>query len=492
MTPHTPSRRSWLVAIGVLVGARLLVGLWLLAEMAPLSADDYFRVFYAAWWWDHPRFASYYIWLPGHSWLYGPWVGLSQDMIAAPRALTLLWQLGTGLLPLALTAMPRAQRLWAVTWLLFVPLALPLGCAPLTEAATGFFIMAALVSARRAREQHSAPWTLLAAISLFAAATLRYEAWLLAPIWALWLLRRIDPPVTRFTRWLLALFPLSFPAIWTLYGRLGQGEWLAFLRSTHEDHFGAPNWWSSLATAEGGINLLLLSLAIALIVFRHRRHTARTAELSGFFFAAFALFYIALAATDALPSQYPLRLLYPLFICLALPLASSLDALTTAHRRALFALFAALSLSGVALSLARPAGVAPWNTAAAAWIQAQYQSGALPAEAHVLIGKHMPDNTAVFVFANQMSRVHLDAMGRACQVQFLSHAPPTCPLPPWGDQVYVVLAWRGSAEARYISGLGWDMVFATGPWQAWRKPEGHALPLRRPRMSEPTGGAPRR
>ena len=147
--------------------------------------------------------------------------------------------------------------------------------------------------------------------------------------------------------------------------------------------------------------------------------------------------------------------------------------------------FGLLAGCGVAGALATPSQVDEEDRRAAAWIRHQIDSGAIGDDGHVLVSYWLPEATALYVLSNRMDRVHLDAMGARCSVQFLLPFAPTCPLPEWGERVQIVIARKSSLEEDYIRSQKWRPVKDFGVWAAYRRPAGTVFPQERNKAPDP-------
>ncbi len=438
-----------------LIAIRVLLGV-LLAQFAdPLCIDDTFRVFYAAWWSEHPGFASYLVWLPGYSWLYGSWVAITQDLWLAPKLLSLGFQLLTGLVVgLWWPLKPQARGLAALL-ILFHPLALPLGSSPLSECASVFFLMLSLGGLLRARQSVGA--FAISSFALFAATCFRYEFWILTPIAAVLLFQRAPRPMSMLVRLAVSALPFAFPAIWCLYGFLMQGQWLGFLTSVSDDHFGASQA-AELLTPEALLALLLWAVGFVGSLVRTRRFCLETA-VSALLMALIG----SLILRHSLPSQYAARLFYAPSMVLLPELGRLWSEAQRGMRWAAFG-FAFVAAFGAFLAFTHPSG---GDDEARVVGRALSEELDASPDARALIARHMPENTSVFVFANRMGRIWLDGMGKHCPPDYFGQrSQEDCPALP---QMDLLLVWQGSLEERMALQAGFETIALSAHWRMLRK-----------------------
>jgi hypothetical protein len=461
-----------------LLSLRAVVAVFLVLGLAPVCVDDYFRVFHAAWWWEHVSFTSSYEWTPGYTYVYGPAVGLFGDLVFAPRALTAALQLVTGLLMGLVPGATRNARLLAVGLFLFSPLSLVLGTAPLTESLFVCLLVGGAIALLRYVDTGDARLALVAAVLYLAATTVRYEGFAFAAVFSVLVAARRPEGVARWIGISVAVVPWIFPTVWTALLWASTGVPLSYLGNVRADHFGSGDVVGAIASTEGAVTALVAAAALVVSAVR----VASAAVRGGLGRSVFEIHVVASAfiaaaaiATDNAPSQYPLRVLFPTIAFGALPLAETVLAGLAARRRA-----AGLAIVGAALSFAAAgtavAGQAPGvpaeDLAAAAEIRAGFARGDLRDGDHVVVQHDLPSAAAVFVFANLPDRVHIDALGDTCAPQMLTALTSICPDPEWVRRVRVAVVRAGWSDERYVRSLGWAPAGRAGAWRLYVRPPG--------------------
>lgn len=460
-----------------LLGARAIVGVFLVLGLAPICVDDYFRVFHADWWWDHPSFTSSHEWLPGYLYVYGPVVGFTHDLVVAPRVLTTALQLVAGALIALLPNAARGTRLLAAGIFLFSPLSLALGTAPLSETLLFCLLVAGVGALARYLASGDVRIGLVAAVLYLAATAVRYEGFVFAAVFFALVVARRPANAGRWLGVAVAAVPWIFPIAWTALLWASVGAPFSYLGSVRDDHFGPGDVLGSLASAEGAVTALLALAALAVSAVRVAASAVR-GELGGRVLELHTVVAMALAGavilTGNVPSQYPLRLLFPVIAFGALPLAEAAFARFAAHPRAavLAVAGAALSFAGAGLAVvSRAPGVPAEDLEVAAAIREGYSSGTLRDEEHVVIQRDLPSAAAVFVFANLDDRVHVDALGVRCPARLLTASPALCPDPDWARRARVAVVRAGGFEELYVARLGWTLGKTAGRWRlyVWRE-----------------------
>ncbi len=439
--------RGLLLAFLVRLISGVLLSLW----AAPVSIDDSFRVFHAVWWSEHPNFASQLVWLPGYAWIYGSLIALTREMILAPRLLSLAFQLATGAAVAIWLPGTRREKFLAACLAWCAPLAFSVGSLPLSEAATGFFLIGGALGFVRFRLVEDQDQKLLnifcGGVSIFLATTLRYEAWACAAVFFIAVLLR-RPRAIDLT---CAALSLLFPILWTIYCFAIEGVWFSFLTGTRDDHFG-PSSIASLFSADGLLAIAFLSVSV-LMGFVHERAN----RLFLWFAVAFLLLISAVALKAALPSQYPIRLWYVPCLCASVYLARS---------RFAWPAIVICVVFGGPLSFFRSDVRDLKEQVVAGWVA--NQSG------HVVIGRKMPESTTIFVYANSLGRVHLDGIGKKCPLDFFGRADfdPSCEEAPWLKDVSALVTHESqSIEFKQALKMKFHPVAQVDKWILWELSE---------------------
>jgi hypothetical protein len=475
----SPSERRFPIrsGIGALLSVRALIGVGLLLLVAPLSVDDYFRIFHALWWWQSPSFTSSHEWLPGQTYIYGPLVGLFGDTVLAPRVLTLLLHLAGGLVLAANRSLTPGVRWLAGIWILCSPLALALGTVPLTESLFALLLLVGIVGLERFLSHGKSPQLLLAAVGYLGATMVRYEAWALLPVYSAFALSRPPERYFALVNRALAFVPWFFPLVWTLLLWALQGEPFTYLRIVKEDHFGAGDLCAAVTGACGVVTAIQVLLAITALVASAVALARRSVRLGDLLWEAHLLaavgFTALVVASGSVPSQFSQRLFYPVLLLGAVPLARMIAFRVAATGRQLAigsAVGAALlGLGALALSGLSP-GVREENLVAGEYLRDAFAGGDLAPDEHVLVEHALPDAAAVLVFANRPDRVHIDRMGGGiCPPRLLGTLELVCPVEPWAPRVRVALVRRSDA-AESLELRGWRAGPTFGPWQVYTCP----------------------
>lgn len=472
--PEAPLLRR----LAPLLAARALLAVALVIVVAPVSVDDYFRIFHARWWWDHVGFTGSYEWTPGHSYLYGLAVGLTGDMVTAPRILTALLHLAA-VVALALAGRGTdGARVLGAAIALFCPLALVLGTVPLTESLFVFLVACGAAGLGRYCRTGDARAGLAAAAFCLAAAAVRYEGFLAAGLFFALALPRRPSNASRWAGVAIAAVPWIFPAVWIALLWGVKGDPLAFLRVVRDDHFGPGRILPALASAEGLVTAALALFATgasavrAAAALRRRAPGECVLELHALLFAGVA---IAVVATGNVPSQYPLRLLYPPIAFGAMPLAAAVAPALPARGRALaLAALGAAAAFGAAgyAAVSRPSEIPQEDLAAAAAIRGAFERGELGPDDHVLIEHELPSAAGLFVLSNRAERVHIDSLGDLCAPKMLTDHESVCPLPEWAPRVRLAVLRAGEPEELWAGRSGWRLVRTVGRWRFRARPDG--------------------
>lgn len=485
--PSTPSagadRFPLAAACASLLGLRAVLGAVLVFVLLPVCLDDHFRVFHAAWWWEHPSFTSSYEWLPGFLYIYGPLVGLTGDTVFAPRAVTLVLHLTAGALLAGVAGEARGVRWLAAAWLLCSPLSLVLGTVPLTESLSLLAMLGGLVALSRFSSSGDPVWLLPGASAALYSSMLRYELWVFLPLFTLFALAR-RPARMPVTARILAFLPWCFPLVWTALLWAVTGEPFSYLTVVRDDHLGpgslaealaSPPAWILAAQAAAGALAAIACLSLAL---------RRGKPWSGLLFEAHALAAILLVAILVVradvPSQYPERMLLWVVAFCAIPVARLADGPGGGVRRRLltYALAGGLLLAAsLVYALGLPPGIPRGDLEAGLALRESFARGHLGDDDHVVIERLLPESTAPFVYANRPRNVHIDALGNLCPPRLLSPVPSICPVPEWAPRAKLALVLDPQLVAA-LEAIGWSPRDRIGDWTfVLRGPGARPLPL---------------
>ena len=194
-----------------------LLGLALRLAFLPFvkitEADAISRTF-AAWrWLSRPEFITHGVWGPLHTYLIALALAIMPDAAIAPALMTILFGVATAVPLYLLTREQFSENgaLFVALAYLFYPVAVRNSLMAVSEIPFGFFAVCAFLFVSRARrESGTIVQALFAGLFLTLAAALRYEAWALIPLFALFLLRKPGA--------LLAFFitSLCFPVFWMI------------------------------------------------------------------------------------------------------------------------------------------------------------------------------------------------------------------------------------------------------------------------------------
>jgi len=398
------------------------------------------------------------------------------------RLLSLLLHLGAGLALAMHRGLTPHVRWLAVSWLLASPLSLVLAAVPLTEMLTTLLLIIGLVSLERYLEHGRSPLLLLSAAAYLGATMVRYEAWALLPVFSAFALSRKPRRYFVLVDRALAFLPWFFPLVWTVLLWALQGEPFTFLSGVSEDHFGAGDLLGSLMTPLGAVTAVQVLIAATVIGIGASGLARGRRILHGLVWEAHwlaaAAFVVLILARGDVPSQFPIRMVYPLVLLAAVPLARLVAERVTGSRlRLAIGAGVGAALIGLGTFLARglPPGVEDEHLRAAEHLGRMVAEGELGPDGHALIERWLPESAAVLVFSNETDRVHIDAVGGDCPARLLGPSPLMCPIEPWSADVRVVLT-RGESGPFDLEELGWRLERRFGDWALFRKPPG-ATPL---------------
>ncbi|MBW2262345.1 MAG: hypothetical protein JRG91_10265 [Deltaproteobacteria bacterium] len=466
------NRAAW---AGLLL-SRLAVGIVLVLLLVPVSLDDSFRMFYALWWYDHPSFYPLPFWLPGQFYLYGLVSGMASDALLTPRIVTLALHLGTGcLLALDRSADPPVRWVAAV-WLMLSPLSLVLGTVPLSEALFVLLVLGGLVAMSRFLDS-GRPWALAASTLLYlGAALVRYEGWVLLPLFTAFTFAHRTTAISRPTIWALRILPWTFPAVWMLLLWRLEANPVLFLDNIRMDLYGSGDLRAAFSSPASWVIGLQVAAALASlapgIAAAVRRRASMRDLLWEAHLAAAVLFLAWTLATDNIPSQYAIRLFYPVIVFASVPAARLLAGAVRPSR-----LVAAGALSGLVLSVAglsyaltlEPGHDGP-SFETARQVREAYARGVIDEQDHVIVDMEPPGTMSLVVYANRHDTVHADAGFSKSYLECWEMSPPG-----WVKSVRMAVVLDES-HASYLETLGWRRWQGTPPWSIYVRPAGSPAP----------------
>ncbi len=225
--------RLWFIALGV-YGFRLIFELSSGGGLT--TVDDFNRVGYAMEWSQRPFFAQAdHLWLTGSHAILGSLIFLFRDPLVA----TTIWSaLSWSILALGMFAMGRCAQInssivaVAVALLVLLPVSKPLLVTGLPDVLhTGLILLAVGSMTAVFTRGAGLTWSCLqSSACLTLATTLRFESWLLVPVYMVALVvlvRRIGGESKVIA---LGLIPFLFPALWMASSLRNFGDSLAFSR----------------------------------------------------------------------------------------------------------------------------------------------------------------------------------------------------------------------------------------------------------------------
>jgi hypothetical protein len=455
-----------------LILSRLATGIVLVLLLVPVSLDDSFRMFYALWWWDHPSFYPLPFWLPGQFYLYGLVSGLASDALLAPRLLTLALHLGTGLvLALDRSAAPPVRWI-AAAWLLFSPLSLVLGTVPLSEAMFVLLVIGGLVAMSRFLAS-GRPWPLVASALLYlGAASVRYEGWVLLPLFTAFTFARRCAGISRTILWILRVLPWTFPVAWMLLLWRLEADPLLFLDNIRMDLYGSGDLRAAFSSPTSwivGVQVAAALAALAPGIAAAARRRAAPRDLLWEAHLGVAFLFLAWAlATDNVPSQYAIRLFYPVVVLASVPAARLLAGAVPASRQmaagALCGLV--LAVAGLSYALTLEPGHDPSSREAARQVREAFDTGVTGEGDHVIVDMEPPSTMSVVVYANRHPTIHADAGFSKSHLECWETSAPG-----WVESVRLAVV-RDPDHAAYLETLGWTRWRTTPPWSIYVRPRG--------------------
>jgi hypothetical protein len=184
-------RDRWsLVAVGVLaLGARLAV----LPFATSDGGDAPSKVWMGSEWLSHPQLVTHGVWGPLHTYLIAFALWIAPDPVRAPVVMSLMFSVASAVAMYWFLRTEfesrRAALLVGLTYAVY-PIAIRNGVSVRSETPFAFFLLLGMIALARLRARRSSIGLAAAAgLCLTLASMLRYEAWMLIPIFALLLPR---------------------------------------------------------------------------------------------------------------------------------------------------------------------------------------------------------------------------------------------------------------------------------------------------------------
>ncbi len=463
--------RPWFALFSV----RLLVGIVLVLLLVPISIDDDIRIFHAQWWYELPSFSPSHFWVPGYFYLYGLVVGLTGDGLIAPRLLTLFLHLLIGAILMIDHGRHPRERLLASVWVLFSPLSLVLGTVPLAETLFMGLAFGGVVCIGSWLRNGNISRLVLASLFYVGASMVRYEGWILIPVFSMLACSRKPVGVHRVYGIILAVVPWVVPVTWSLWFKGRTGEAFGYLRNIELDSHGVGDIWGALGQPLAVLNAVQFIVAGAVVgiaLWRFLRGVVKIEEICWEAHAAASLLLVLWSfITGNVPSQYPIRLLYPAIMFAAIPVAGIIGSNVTGARLRLvgLAMGGILLISGMGYALSLEPGCHVPGYRAGLAINSMYTEGTLGSDDHVLVDKQLPESYSVVVYSNRSDLVHLNDTGSLCWLNLLECAPGR--KPAWAEAVKAVVAWHDQRK-RYLLFLGWKPIARNDRWVTFFRPDG--------------------
>jgi len=283
MTPLSTRSRD-------IVAAFAIATLALAARLAvlPLATTDgsnsAARVWMSWQWLDDPGVITHGVWGPLHFYMIGAVLALTDDPVMAPVILHVVFGVGAAVLFYIFVRLefsgPNSALLTGVAFALY-PVLMRASVAVRAESPFVFFVLACMVLLSLARTRpHAIAWAAAAGLMLTMASMLRYEGWMLTPLFALLLWPRIT---TIFV--FLAVASLH-PIFWMIGNLAAHGDpiyFISYARSWELESMGRAelSLFERLRAALGfvfatarGLTPLMALLAFAggvIALVRHRR-----------------------------------------------------------------------------------------------------------------------------------------------------------------------------------------------------------------------------
>jgi len=235
-----------------------------------LSPDDHSRVMHAAGWARAPLIlGSSDVWLPGHAQILGLALLLHEDLLVTPRVVTLVLSSITLLWVYLIGRQLFNKWVASLSVLLagLLPPVMHVALTPLSETLYFAYIFGFLFLFIRWLDRGQDRWLLLSAVFLALSTTTRYEGWLTAAVFGLYL---VHHSIVEFRRKkLLPWFEVSmlglvsaFPFAWIIKSYLAHADALHVVQKTFPGMQERTGLLTSLSPKLGYIELLLESGAL--------------------------------------------------------------------------------------------------------------------------------------------------------------------------------------------------------------------------------------
>lgn len=461
--PTSPPAASRVVVLAcAIVSVALAVTLVLASLGKQLSVDDHFRVYHVLAFLERPRFAPSAVWMPGYSWVVGAALTLTRETWWTPRFLDVGLSFVTVLVS-ARSLRGREARALAAALVASSPVFVLVAPTALSEA---IFVLACASAARslgRFRTRGRARDAIFAVAAASFASAVRYEAWLLLPVVALFVVTRRSESVRLGVRVALAASLAGFPLAWLDHVATREGHAFAFLDAVKTDMYGTGDLGAS-ARGPGVVAMAVAALSLAFVlasVRLDRRPSMRVHQ--AFALTLFGATALAIAG-GSVPSQLPIRILLPGTILAAVPVAGLVAGRV---REATLVLIASAGIATGAWLFVSAPDVAP-DGARAIGMRLHAELDRDPS-AHVLTYGRFPDIVAVDVASSAIGRVHIEGTRRRCPIRLLTCDSPCATRPEFADAVrFAVLE---SPRSRTLAErAGFVRIAEAGRYRLYRRP----------------------
>ena len=316
---------------------------WFVQSLWYLSADEYIRTLQAWSWAQDPGLIWKGTWPPGHAYANGLWLKMWPDLLIAPRMLTLLVAVaalvGCYQTLRAICGSSSWAPLLGSALLASRPMFVDLAAVPLTETWIIACVSWVVFFTLRYYDTAKPGFLWAAAVVLAIATTFRFEAWMLAGLWFLWIQARPAGENTPRSLRLVACIPGLFPIMWMISKAVQTGNPLSFFFDTKE---GLTDSQYADLTAFGRVWALvkpfllesggLFAVALLLVFLVRDKYAKRLSILlSGFFLISLSAIAMS-ALLGGFPMFYPVRLNAPHLVMLILAASIVLGALWSQNR----------------------------------------------------------------------------------------------------------------------------------------------------------------
>jgi len=199
---------------------------------SPTDFDAVERVYIAWRWLENPEIITHGVWLPLHNYLIAGVMWFFQDQKFPPIALNIVFSVATAVPLYFFTKNEFGEKYsWFVGCaFLFYPLAFNNSLMALSETPFAFFVAVSLYFVSQARKKDG-NWhhALLAGLSLTLAAHIRYEGWILIPLFGILLWKKTKILVVFLTASLIS------PMFWLLGSYIHYGNALYSIEYQYQD-----------------------------------------------------------------------------------------------------------------------------------------------------------------------------------------------------------------------------------------------------------------